>query len=252
MLYDRPVKTLLHDFAKSKTLGEVFTRADIRAWFKANYPNIRLQTVDRQATAVTTNIESRKFWNPRPGEDDLFFRLRANAGDLRLYDKASDPAPIYAGDSIASIVESDEDEPDQSDGGALHQFALEQHLRDFLARDVGLVEPGMKLFSEIEGIDGVEVPMGGGRSADLLAVDASGSLVVVELKVSRGHEKTVGQLLRYMGFAKREYANGRKVRGIIIAAEISGDLRLAAEPLKDAGLDVNLMQYALKFEISAP
>jgi len=107
----------------------------------------------------------------------------------------------------------------------------------------------MRLFTEIEGIDGVEVPMGGNRAADLLLIDGSGSLVVVELKVSRGHEKTVGQLLRYIGFAKREYAKGRKVRGVIVASEISNDLRLAVEPLKDA-LDVRLMRYTLKFEMT--
>uniref|UniRef100_E6Q0S2 Endonuclease NucS C-terminal domain-containing protein n=1 Tax=mine drainage metagenome TaxID=410659 RepID=E6Q0S2_9ZZZZ len=129
------------------------------------------------------------------------------------------------------------------------RFALENHLRDFLAKDVTFIEPGMRLFTEIEGIDGVEVPMGGNRAADLLLIDGSGSLVVVELKVSRGHEKTVGQLLRYIGFAKREYAKGRKVRGVIVASEISNDLRLAVEPLKDA-LDVRLMRYTLKFEMT--
>lgn len=253
MAYDKPVRALLRDFASTKKPGELFTRSDIRKWVQENHPGVRLQTADRQTTALTTNIESRRFWYPKVGQDDVFFRLRPNAGDLRLFDAANDPRPFYAtdatavGDDVVDEVEEDESEEVQVSDGK--RFALEHHLRDFLAKDVTLIEPGMILFAEIEGIDGVEVPMGGSRAADILAVDPAGNLVVIELKVSRGHEKTVGQLLRYIGFAKREYAKGRKVRGIIVASEISNDLRLAVEPLQDA-LDVRLMKYTLKFEMS--
>jgi len=252
MAYEKPVRAILREFAATKSQGEVFTRADMRAWLQANYPNVRLNTFDRQTTALTTNIESRKFWNPKPVEDDVFFRLRPNAGDLRLYDRASDPTPIYAtnGAVIQSEPEDIEEISELPEGGSSQRFALEHHLRDFLAKDVSLIEPGMKLFSEIEGIDGVEVPMGGSRSADLVAVDASGNLVVIELKVSRGHERTLGQLLRYIGYAAKEYASGRKVRGIIIASEISSDLRLGVEPLVAGGFDVKLMTYTLTFGLS--
>jgi RecB family endonuclease NucS len=190
---------------------------------------------------------------PKAGQDDVFFRLRANAGDLRLFEPATDPRPFYGTDATAvhdgAADEPEEDESEDVQAGESRRFALEHHLRDFLANDVTLIEPGMRLFTEVEGIDGVEVPMGGSRAADILAVDSAGDLVVVELKVSRGHERTVGQLLRYIGFTKREYAKGRNVRGIIVASEISHDLRLAVEPLKDA-LDVRLMKYALKFEMT--
>lgn len=252
MAYDKPVRALLRDFAATKRPGDIFTRSDIRKWFQENHPEVRLQTADRQTTALTTNIDSRRFWYPKAGQDDVFFRLRPNAGDLRLFDAATDPWPIYATEAAPAdddLGQGEGDVPDEvplSDG---RRFALEHHLRDFLAKDVTLIEPGMVLFSEIEGIDGVEVPMGGSRAADILTVDAAGNLVVVELKVSRGHEKTVGQLLRYIGFVQREYAKGRKVRGIIVASEFSNDLRLAIEPLKDA-LDVRLMKYALKFEMT--
>jgi RecB family endonuclease NucS len=36
----------------------------------------------------------------------------------------------------------------------------------------------------------------GDRYIDILAVDAQGSFVVIELKVSRGYDRVIGQLLR--------------------------------------------------------
>jgi RecB family endonuclease NucS len=38
----------------------------------------------------------------------------------------------------------------------------------------------------------------GGRRIDILAIDAQGRYVVLELKVSMGFDKVVGQLLRYL------------------------------------------------------
>ena len=43
----------------------------------------------------------------------------------------------------------------------------------------------------------VEYPVGG-RFIDILPVDRNAGYVVIELKMSRGYDRTVGQLLRYM------------------------------------------------------
>lgn len=56
---------------------------------------------------------------------------------------------------------------------------------------------------------------------DILAKDRSGALVVIELKVALGPDAVCGQILRYMGWVKRHIADGRGVRGIIIAGRIS-------------------------------
>lgn len=50
-------------------------------------------------------------------------------------------------------------------------------------------EPG--LYEEDEGITRVEYPVGG-RSVDILGIDAEGRLVVIDLKVSRGYDRVVG------------------------------------------------------------
>src|ERR1039458_2415813 len=76
------------------------------------------------------------------------------------------------------------------------EFALEAHLRDFLAKNLDRIETGLRLYASPER-NGVEYPVGGGR-IDLLAVDRNGKFVVIELKLSQGRKKTLGQLLYYM------------------------------------------------------
>jgi RecB family endonuclease NucS len=102
----------------------------------------------------------------------------------------------------------------------------------------------LKLYQD-EGITGVEFPVGG-RFIDILAVDAKGTLVVVELKVSRGYDRVVGQLMRYMAWIRDNQAEpGQQVRGIIVAREISKDLLLACSLLSG----VALFEYELSLEL---
>lgn len=52
-------------------------------------------------------------------------------------------------------------------------------------------------------------------------MDANGDLVVIELKVSRGYDRVVGQLIRYVAWIKKNLAEAnQQVRGVIVAREI--------------------------------
>ncbi len=76
---------------------------------------------------------------------------------LRLFDPATDRTPCYAPDAANDLRDDvDEEETDAAQIPDGRTFALENHLRDFLAKDVTLIEPGTTLFAEIEGIDGAE------------------------------------------------------------------------------------------------
>ena len=68
---------------------------------------------------------------------------------------------------------------------------------------------------------------------------------MIELKVSRGYERTVGQLLRYKAWVRDNLADGKKVRGVIIAKTISPDLKLAASEIQN----IDVFEYELKLDL---
>jgi RecB family endonuclease NucS len=56
-------------------------------------------------------------------------------------------------------------------------------------------------------------------------------MVVIELKVGQADDKVCGQILRHMGWVQRNLANGRQVRGTIIAHGFAERVRYAVEAL---------------------
>lgn len=65
--------------------------------------------------------------------------------------------------------------------------------------------------------------------------------------MSRGYDRVVGQLMRYVAWIKRNLAeSGQRVRGMIVAREISADLVLACSLVSD----VELFEYELSLSLS--
>lgn len=95
-----------------------------------------------------------------------------------------------------------------------------------LSRNLGLIEPSLRLYTGPNGDSGFEYATEIGR-IDLLAVDKDGGFVVIELKVSKGPDSVAGQILRYKNWIKRHLAGGRRVRGWIIAHQISDKIKYA-------------------------
>jgi endonuclease len=123
------------------------------------------------------------------------------------------------------------------------EFAFERDLRSYLSKNLATLEKGLKLYQD-EDLSGIEFPVGG-RFIDILAIDTNGDFVVIELKVSRGYDRVVGQILRYMAWVKKHLAADKKVKGIIIANEMTEDLRLAASLVSD----LRLFEYAISMEL---
>lgn len=213
--------------------GRTITADEIRAYMQQNWPKLKASTVDCHIRKLTTNDPVRVYYGA-DGRSDLLFRV--GKGRYRLYDVASDPKPIY---------EKSEPVPDQApDACEATEFAYESDLRDFLARNLGLIEKGLRLFAE-EGITGVEYPAGSG-SIDLLCLDRCGAYVVVELKVSRGDDKAVGQIARYLTWVRENLAEGKEVRGILIARNPSDNLKAAAQALPN----VSVYAYELSVDVT--
>jgi hypothetical protein len=149
-----------------------------------------------------------------------------------------------AGDADVYIVDGASE--DETEAGT--KFALEEQLRDYLAENLGILEAGLSLWP-VENGDAVEFQVdeqGPSRRIDILARDKSGSPVVIELKVSRGHERTVGQALYYRARVKHLF-HVQRVRIFIVAAEISSELKAAASEVPD----VLLFEYSLAVKVTA-
>jgi hypothetical protein len=134
---------------------------------------------------------------------------------------------------------------DETEAGT--EFALEEQLRDYLAENLGILEPGLSQWP-VENGDFVEYPVddqGPSHRIDILAKDRGGLPVIVELKVSRGHEKTIGQVLYYRAKIKHQFS-AERVRIFIVAEEISPELRAAASEISD----VLLFEYSLAVKVT--
>lgn len=122
------------------------------------------------------------------------------------------------------------------------EFAYEAHLRDYLARNLHLLEPGLTLWTGNES-DSVEYGLEG-RRIDILARDKTGTPVIVELKVSRGHERAIGQTLYYRGKLRKLLGTPR-VRIIVVASEITDELQVASQEVSD----IELFTYVLSMQL---
>ena len=135
------------------------------------------------------------------------------------------------------------------DEKAMNTFRLESHLRDYLAQNLGLFslpDTGLALYKSEDGtVRGVEFQTEVGP-IDILAVAENGTLYVIELKVSRGADAAVGQVLRYMGAVRKNVAKGKPVFGVIVAAALTEKLKMALSEVKDK---VFAVEYELKVSL---
>ena len=181
--------------------------------------------------------------NIKPGSGhDLFYKLGSDR--YRLWNAETDGRPTYRGDpkpDALSTLNGEASEEQDEAGGS--EFAYERDLQNYLAKNLQRIEPGLRLYEEEE-ITGLEF-QAGGRYIDILAVDAQGGYVVIELKVSRGYDRVIGQLLRYIAWVEKNMETSRPVRGIIVAKEITEELKLAASRIEG----VRLIEYEIEFRL---
>ncbi len=131
-------------------------------------------------------------------------------------------------------------------------FGLERHLHEFLRDNWDRLELGREweIYKE-PGDDeaGYEYPCEVGR-IDLLAKHRSKPLwLVIELKRNQTSDQTMGQLLRYIGWVKRNLAeDGEQVQGLIICHEADDGLKYALST--QTGVELRL--YRVEFRLISP
>jgi hypothetical protein len=229
-------------------LGGETTNVAVRDWIEKHYPGTNRATIGCQMIICTVNHDSRIHYSenskPRTANSKYDFLYRPERGQLVLYDpQVHGQWEIVKSDSGRMIVQlAGMLEPAADSEG--ESFAAEDHLRDYLVNHLDIIEDELQLYVDDDGKDGVEYRTDVGI-IDILAVDAHGGLVVIELKVSKGPDAVVGQLLRYKGWLKRHRTTNGKVRGIIVARHFSDRVRYAVADVPD----IALKEYDLKIEL---
>jgi hypothetical protein len=239
-IYEKSVGELLKDFVDTWSDNDgIFVKKDVIDWFNKNYSKIKDSTVSAHLTKFSVNNKNRVHYHAHlDGRDDILFRI--NEHTYRKYKCGTDSEPIYKFDTKGKMVSEEEDE-EREYGTA---FAYEEDLKNYLAKNLEIIEPGLKLFEE-DGINGLEYEVNG-RFIDILAIDKNRNFVVIELKVSKSYDRVIGQLLRYKNWIQKEMANdGQLVRGIIIANELSDDLKIACMGLQN----IKLYEYELSVKL---
>jgi RecB family endonuclease NucS len=148
----------------------------------------------------------------------------------------------FNADQEGTTSEDEEDEIATEE----NEFAYENDLRNYLVRNLSVIDKGLRIYEAQDGTTGAEffVP-GTSRRIDILATDNQNNFVVIELKVSRGYEKVVGQTLYYQSMIKTHFKQDR-VRAIIIAREITPELKAATLFLPD----IELFEYQLSLTLN--
>lgn len=126
-------------------------------------------------------------------------------------------------------------------------FVLEKYLEDFIVSNFEMIFKGkLKIYGDLEGADGQQYTTDIGP-IDILAVEPeSNTFVVIELKKGRPSDQVIGQILRYMGWVKKNLCtSGQAVRGLVICRDPDPKLSYALELTNN----IDVRYYSVSFKL---
>lgn len=129
-------------------------------------------------------------------------------------------------------------------------FVLEKYLEDFIVSNFDMIFKGsLQIYEDIEGNIGQQYTTDIGQ-IDILAVEPkSDSFVVIELKKGRPSDQVIGQILRYMGWVKKNLCKqGQMVKGLVICRDSDLKLSYALEMTNDIDVRYYNVFFKLKEE----
>lgn len=128
-----------------------------------------------------------------------------------------------------------------------NEFVLEKYLEDFIVSNFDTIFKGrLKIYEDAEGNEAQQYPVDKGW-IDILAVEPeSNAFVVIELKKGRTSDQVVGQILRYMGWVKKNLCkDGQPVKGLIICRQPETKLSDAIEMTTN----IDVRYYSVSFTL---
>lgn len=230
---------------------------EIKKYINDKWGNVNNSTINAQCLVLSVNQPSRIHYpeNQKPrltnegSAYDLLFST--GKGQVVLYNIEEHGVwEIYKnnfdGLEVRQVINDDIDIDDSIESDENFLFPLEANLRDFLIKNLGIFkERNLRLFVDETNRDGREYPTDVGF-IDILANDEVGNFFVFELKLSRGADRALGQLLRYMGWVKKHLAEDKDVWGIVVANEMDVKIKYAVSMIPN----VSLWEYSMNFTLN--
>ena len=128
-------------------------------------------------------------------------------------------------------------------------FQFEKYLKEFLVENWENIDDfqDWEIVEEDGELIGVEYGASKVGNIDILARKKSGKdWLVVELKRGKTSDKTVGQILRYVGWVRENLADkASEIKGLIIAKNVDPKLKYA---LRETA-NINVFLYRMNFEL---
>lgn len=128
-----------------------------------------------------------------------------------------------------------------------NEFVLEKYLEDFVVSNFDTIFKGeLRIYEDSEGNDGQQYSTDIGPIDILATTRAANSFVVIELKKGRPSDQVVGQVLRYMGWVKKNLCtSGQSVRGLVICRDPDPKLSYALEMTNN----IDVRYYSVSFKL---
>jgi RecB family endonuclease NucS len=142
-------------------------------------------------------------------------------------------------DALVEALNAETEDDEQLIEAGEITFGLERDLQAALRANIGQLEAGLKI------IDGGKENANEAGRIDITAEDASGHVVVIELKAGMAAPEAVTQILAYMGTVAAQ--EGKPVRGILVAGDFHKKVLLASRAVSN----LDLKKYSFQFKFSA-
>lgn len=216
------------------TAGAPVSTAQIREHVNLTHPNRwKPNTLTAHLYACAVNQPKAYLHHPSA----IRFLYREDDGRFSVYDAEVHGPNVWepTEDSEGELEQGSEQRVEELIEASIH---FERDVEDHLIRNLAGIEPGLTFVSRQEVIDVGRV--------DILAKDATGRRVVIELKAGEAKDSSIGQIARYLGWYRK--ADGVSPRGMLIAAEFGEAIRYAASAIPDLQLVSFKVQFAFKPE----
>lgn len=206
--------------------GERASREEIRRYIDQKYPD-KWQWSTLTAHLYGCSVNNPKAYIHHPHTPKFLFRHED--GRFQVYD------PKVHGEITATAAL--EEEPETAEEAYEVSLSLERDLEEHLAKDLSTLERGLVLVDR-------QYKTGVGF-VDILARDADGTPVVIEIKAGEARDSAVGQVTRYMGWTKQQGSIGSgRVRGILVANGFSEGAQYSASIVPNLAL----LRFHIKFQ----